>query len=433
MNRSFISVLCVIVLAVSFLGCGKGNRGQPDAKPETTEPADELFQAGQFAEAEKLYAEVIGRDPQNYHATFRVGEIALLSNRLDEAEKWLTKAITLKPDEAAAKLSLAQAYYRRDEFLKAAPLLRAASKEAKAKTLESFKGLTPYQIEGPGEEISVKFVAADPLPLVQVRVNGGKEVTFFLDTGASEVCLDTEFAKELGVEDFGNEEGTFAGGKKAAVGTGRIASLTLGNWEVKNLPVYTMALRPLSKLLGAKQIDGCLGTVLFYHFLTTLDYPNGQLILRRRNAENLKRVDMAKGSGSVTIPFWMASDHFMVTFGRINDLKPKLLFVDTGTAGAGVKLGDLGIKEAGVKLLEDQATEGLGGGGKIRSVPFILDKLALGADEERNVRGLYEGPFPWAETFGFRLYGMVGHEFFRPSEVTFDFDGMRITLRKTPK
>ena len=99
-------------------------------------------------------------------------------------------------------------------------------------------------------------------------------------------------------------------------------------------------------------------------------------------------------------------------------------------AGAGVKLGEFGIKEAGVKLLEDQATVGVGGGGKIRSVPFILDSLALGADEERNVAGLFEGPFPWEETFGFRLVGMVGHDFFRKSAVTFDFDGMRMTLQR---
>jgi predicted aspartyl protease len=432
MNRHLFSVLCALLLLVASLpGCGGGNRGQPGVKPaDATGSADELFQTGQFPEAERLYAEVAARDPQDYHANLRLGEIALLANRLDGAEKWLEKAITLKPDETAAKVFLAEAYYRRDEFLKAAPLLQAAGQEVKARNLASFKGLTPYEIKGQGEETSVKFVATNPLPLVQVRVNGGKEVTFFLDTGASEVYLDTEFAKELGVESFGSEEGTFAGGKKAAVGTGRIDSLTLGAWEVKDLPVYTLGLRPLSKMLGAKQIDGCLGTVLFYHFLTTLDYPNGQLILRRRNAQNLKRFEMAQGSGSVTVPFWMASDHFMVTFGRVNGLKPQLLFVDTGTAGAAVKLGDFAIKEAGVKLLEDQATVGVGGGGNVRSVPFILDKLALGAAEEREVRGLYEGPFPWAETFGFRLVGMVGHEFFRRYAVTFDFDGMRITLRR---
>jgi predicted aspartyl protease len=432
MNRRFLAVLCAVpFLVCSLPGCRGESRGQRDAKPAgATASADNLFRTGQFAEAGKLYTESVAHDPRNYHATLRLGEIALLANRLDEAEQWLLKAIALKPDETAGKLALAEAYTRRDEFLKAAPLLRAAGQEAKARQLASFKGLTPYQIEGPGEETSVKFVATDPLPLVQVRVNGGKEVTFFLDTGAPVVCLDTEFARELGVEDFGSVEGTFAGGEKAAVGLGRIASLTVGAWEVKNLPMATLRLRPLSKMLGAKQIDGCMGTVLFYHFLTTLDYPRGQLILRRRTAQNLQRFERAQGAGSVTVPFWMASDHFMVAFGRINSLKPQLLFVDTGTAGAGVKLGDFAIKEAGIKLLEDQAEVGLGGGGKVRSVPFIVDKLALGADEQRNVRGLFEGPFPWAETFGFRLVGMVGHEFFRQSAVTFDFDGMRITIQR---
>jgi predicted aspartyl protease len=431
-NRHFFAVLCaVLVLGVSLLGFDSGARGQGGAgTADAPGPADKLFEKGEFADAARLYAATVAGDPKNYHATFRLGEIALLGNRLDEAEKWLLKAIALKSDETAARVALAEAYCRRDEFLKAVPLLIAAGQDIKAKQLSTFKGQTPYQVEGPGEETALKFVATDPLPLVRVRVNGGKEVTFFLDTGASDVVLDTEFARELGVEEFGSVQGTFAGGEKAGVGLGRIASLTLGAWEVKNLPAATLPLRQFSKMLGAKQIDGALGTVLFYHFLTTLDYPKGQLVLRRRNEQNLKRFELAQGAGSVTVPFWMASDHFMVTFGRINDLKPMLFFVDTGTAGAGMKLGNFAIKEAGIKLLEDQAAVGLGGGGKVRSVPFVVDRLALGADEQRNVRGLYEGPFPWAQTFGFRLVGMVGHEFFRPSAVTFDFDGMRITIRK---
>ena len=59
--------------------------------------------------------------------------------------------------------------------------------------LESFKGQTPYELNGNGTSTRVKFVKTDPLPLVNVRVNGGKEVTFFIDTGGSEVTLDTEF------------------------------------------------------------------------------------------------------------------------------------------------------------------------------------------------------------------------------------------------
>ncbi len=37
-----------------------------------------------------------------------------------------------------------------------------------------------------------------------------------------------------------------------------------------------------------KRIDGVIGTTLFYHFLATLDFPRGELVLRRKNAESLK-------------------------------------------------------------------------------------------------------------------------------------------------
>jgi hypothetical protein len=50
-------------------------------------------------------------------------------------------------------------------------------------------------------------------------------------------------------------------------------------------------------------------------------------------------------------------------------------------------------------------------------------------DIQEDVPDLYDGPFPWENTFGFRLAGMVGHDFFKPYAVTFDFDTMQIFLR----
>jgi hypothetical protein len=102
--------------------------------------------------------------------------------------------------------------------------------------------------------------------------------------------------------------------------------------------------------------------------------------------------------------------------------------VDTGLAGAGVKLAESAIKAAGITLLEKEASEGVGGGGEIRTVPFRVKELALGGVTEKNVRGLFDGPFPWESSFGFRLAGMVGHEFFRAYALTLDFDGMRLLL-----
>ena len=274
---------------------------EPTAQPKQSgiDSADRLFQAGKFAEAGKLYSQIVAQNPKDYSATLQLGRIALLSNRLDDAQKWLEKAITLKPDDTDPKVMLAQAFYRRDDFQKAAAslkgvdvssnkLIREQYPTLNVAMLESFKGQTPYELHGNGTSTRVKFVKTDPLPLVNVRVNGGKEVTFFIDTGGSEVTLDTDFAKELGVPQFGAVQGTFSGGQHTEVQLGRIESLTLGDWTVKNVPTAMLPLRQLSEGFGVKQIDGIIGTTLFYHFLTTMDYPHGELVLRRKDAKSLE-------------------------------------------------------------------------------------------------------------------------------------------------
>ena len=372
---------------------------EPTAQPGQSESdsAGRLFQAGKFSEAGKLYSQIVARNPKDYSAILQLGRIALLSNRLDDAQKWLEKAITLQPENADPKVMLAEAFYRRDDFQKAAAalngidvssnkLIREQYPTLNVPMLESFKGQTPYELHGNGTSTRVKFVKTDPLPVINVRVNGGKEVTFFIDTGGSEVTLDTDFAKELGVPQFGAVQGTFSGGQHTEVQLGRIESLTLGDWTVKNVPTAMLPLRQLSEGFGVKQIDGIIGTTLFYHFLTTMDYPHGELVLRRKTAETLKEFTQSPGK-RVVVPIWMASDHFMVGWGRVETLPPTLLFVDTGLMGAGVKLAESVITEAGIKLEENKATEGAGGGGKLKIVPYVVHQLSFGDIKEENVTG----------------------------------------------
>jgi len=431
---------CIAVVAIVASGSFSG---QTTASPgqQEIDSANQLFQAGKFVEAGKLYSQVIAHEPKNYSATLQLGRIALLSNRLDDAQKWLNKAITLKPDDSDPKVMLAEAFYRRDDFQKAATALNGVDVSSNklvasqyptlnVAKLESFKGQTPYQVNGNGTTTRVKFVKTDPLPIVTVRVNGGHEVTFFIDTGGSEVTLDSEFAKELGVPQFGAVQGTFSGGQRTEVHLGRIESLTLGDWSIKNVPTAMLPLRQLSEGFGVKQINGIIGTTLFYHFLTTMDYPHGELVLRRKTAESLQEFTKSPGK-RVVVPIWMASDHFMVGWGRVETLPPSLLFVDTGLTGAGVKLAESVIKEAGIKLEENKVFEGAGGGGKLKIVPYTVQHVSFGDIKEQNVPGLYDGPFPWENMFGFFLAGMVGHDFFKPYAVTFDFQNMQIFLQKT--
>jgi hypothetical protein len=435
MKYASICIAFAVVLATCLAG-------QVLSQPKESEidSANRLFQAGRFAEAGKIYARMAAQQPRDYSAVLALGRIALLSNRLDDAQKWLEKAIALQPSVADAKVMLAEALYRRDNFQRAAASLNGVEVSRdklvasqyptlNVAKLESFNGHKPYEVQGNGNTIRLKFLKTEPLPLVSVRINGGEEVTFFIDTGASEVLLDTDFARELGVPQFGSVQGTFSGGQHADVQNGRIESLAVGDWTIKNLPAAMMPLRQLSEGFGVKRIDGCIGTILLYHFLATLDYPHGELVLRRKTAESLKQFQATLSGNSVAVPFWIASDHFMVGWGRVEKLPPALLFVDTGLAGAGVKLAESVIKRAEIKLETDKASEGAGGGGKLRIVPYTVHQLSFGDAAEKDVAGIYDGPFPWENTFSFLLAGMVGHDFFKPYAVTFDFVNMRIVLQ----
>ena len=430
-----------IALAVILAPYSLPGPATSQPKPPEIDAAPQLFQAGKFTEAGKLYSRLAAENPQDYAAILQLARIALLSDRLDDAQKWLDKAISLQPEGADAKVMLAEVFYRRDDFQKAAASLKGVEVSSNkliasqyptlnVAKLESFKGQTPYEVQGNGQSTRLTFLKTDPLPVVSVRVNGGDAVTFFIDTGGSEVALDTDFARELGVPQFGAVQGTFAGGQHAEVQNGRIESLTVGDWTIKNLPVAMLALRQLSQDFGVNRIDGIIGTNLLYHFLATLDYPHGELVLRRKTATSLEQFATASSGKRVAVPFWIAGDHFMVAWGRVETLPPALLFVDTGLAGAGVKLAESVIKEAGIKLEEAKAYEGAGGGGKLKIVPYTVHHLSFGDIQENNVAGLYDGPFPWENTFGFALAGMVGHDFFKPYAVTFDFQNMQIFLQK---
>jgi hypothetical protein len=60
---------------------------------------------------------------------------------------------------------------------------------------------------------------------------------------------------------------------------------------------------------------------------------------------------------------------------------------------------------------------------------FVVNDLYLGEAHRQNVSAL-AGAFPpvLEYTYGFRISGLISHQFFRPYAVTFDFTGMRLFL-----
>ncbi|MGW3348029.1 hypothetical protein ACWDA3_32460 [Nonomuraea rubra] len=96
----------------------------------------------------------------------------------------------------------------------------------------------------------------DPLPVVEVRANGGPPKKIILDTGATTLGLTVPAAEVAGLK-------------------------AVSSMKVMDAP------RP--GLPDGTPTDGALGTVLFCHFLTTMDYVGRALILRRKTGEQLRR------------------------------------------------------------------------------------------------------------------------------------------------
>jgi hypothetical protein len=400
------------------------------AKPEAQDGAG-LLRAGRFTEAQKALTASVAARPRDPVALLQLGYLALLRNDLDEAARRLQAALDAKPNLKEGPALLAEAYYRRDDFTRAAPLFEKAGQTSKARKLASFAGRTPYQIEGTASIARLPFLKTDPLPIVSVGVNDSEPVRFLIDTGGGELILDRAFAEKVAAVRFGAERSYFAGGKQAAVEHGRVDSVRLGDFTVRHVPVNIMDLAAVGPALGEARIDGIIGTVLLYHFLSTIDYAGSQLTLERRDGiQSDRRPAEGPADGGISVPFWMAEDHFIVASGAINRGPQTLLFVDTGLAGGGFTCPPSTLKEAAIALRKDQAVTGTGGGGAFQVVPFVVDEISLGDVRRTQIDGV-TGAFPpqleW--DLGFHIGGLISHQFFRPGALTLDFDAMRLRIR----
>jgi hypothetical protein len=121
-------------------------------------------------------------------------------------------------------------------------------------------------------------------------------------------------------------------------------------------------------------------TTIFYHFLTTMDYANKALILRRKTRAHLREFQAETRRGSLeTLPLWLAADHFPCTLGSLNDYGPRMVSLDTGGAVA------------------------------------------------RDIYGI-AGPLSMDDRFRFDTIANFTHTFFKPYAITFDFMDMNFHI-----
>lgn len=388
---------------------------------------DSLFRYGQFEKAKITAENTLQLNPTDINSNKLLARIALLENKFHLVEKFAGKVLEMNNSDTSASLLIAESFYRQDKFAEAVPYLIKAGRTGKADLLRSFGDKKPYSFTG--SKIQISFEQTDPLPVIKANINDGEDLYFLLDTGGPEIILDEEWAKSNNLPVFSTESGTFAGGKNAPVGLSKIDKMSFNGNVIENIPVRLLNTQRYAAIGGGKKISGVIGTVLLYHFIASIDYPSGKLILEKKTPEAIKKIASAKRVH--TVPFWLAGSHFMVAWGLINNSDSSLLFIDTGLAAVGIGFAapESTIKSSNAQVLGN-AIQGTGGGGTVSVIPILLKSLAMGNIKKENFTGL-QGAFPAALEYaqGFRIGGLVSHSFFRDYKISFDYENMKMYIQ----
>lgn len=402
---------------------------------------DELMM-GNLDKAE-MYLKPLLLEPRYiYEASYMQGVIRYLQGDYSQAELLFRHAIK----DLRSQVRLLYIYYQTGQYSKARGMfddeqLKLLSKNDRAllSLMTSFGNDRPYRPDWKSDNAVLPFISMNHLPVVSVSVNG-QPINVFIDTGADLFVLKSQTATKLGLKPLASFTGTYAGGKTAETHYSRLQTLGLGGVTLHDVPI-DIADFPESwfftdEVTGEKiDVDGILSTGVFHQFLTTLDYPDRQLILMPRNKASQDKVSE---DGSTHVPFILEGTHFMIVKGAVNGKEGMTFFLDSGLddPDASILLQEEALNYAGVKwqdedrYIPDDDKGGLGGGGfAITRLP--IDSVSVGTLNQRGLTGLY-GVLPEELYFtesGMILDGFISHQFLRHYKWTIDFDSMTMTFQ----
>jgi len=351
--------------------------------------------AGNFDVAGSAYMAALAKNPYDADAEMGIGTIELYRNHLDAARAHLQRALELAPSSIVARS-------RVDSIVKRTG------------------GPNDFKIAYAGSQARVSLVAIDPLPTLKATING-QPVTLVIDTGGANVDVSEALASRLHLSTKLVGQGTFAGGRKAQLRSTRIDRLDLPGVRVRNIPGNVMPGNP------PPGIDGIIGTSFLYHFLATIDYAHGALVLRPAD-ESAAYLASAEAAGATAVRMWLVGDHFLFARAHVNAAPDGLYSIDTGGPGIGVDLTKSSLEAAGITPDPSRPQSMRGGGGTAQVLPFTAASVTMGDVTLHDLPGVYVRGGGLDGVFPFTVAGRISHEFFRHMAVTFDFSAMTLVL-----
>ncbi len=407
--------------------------------PNLLQRAESLFSAGRFEAATPLLQTLVNEadaagnagapDAAARIARLRLAQLALLANRPLSALGELAQLPAPLADSDQALRLHAIAAYRAGRLDEAAASYHRLGRHGLAGVLtrlaHAYADNTAATAPAGTPGWCLDWLRHQPLPVIRAELNG-EAAHLVIDTGCAELMLDTAMAGRLGLSAGAPERAELAGGH-GSVAYGILAELGLGNARLHQLPVQLSALDAVFRpFFPDLPIHGILGCAVLSRFHTRLDYAARALHLTVPNAA--AESGLATTAAKRGTPFWLAGLYTPVARAQLNGHYTCQCFLDTGMSGAALALAPSSLPGLGLTPADDDTHTGYSAGGTISVPTLTLDEVVFAGHTRRSLPALVLPHFALEHRFGFRIGGLLAHDFFAGGSLSLDFHTMHLVF-----
>jgi predicted aspartyl protease/cytochrome c-type biogenesis protein CcmH/NrfG len=404
-----------------------------------------VLASGDFRLSVEEFRTALSLKPDEAMAIAGLAMIDYYENRASSCVAGLRRALIIDPDEPDYLYDLGQAAARLKRYKEAADayerflVIAPRTDENRRARLRGWIDFLRYLGQqgelyslGGAERSVISFDAVDYRPIVKVRINGGKELRFVLDTGSGMSVLSEETARKVGIHSVarGGYALAIGGGGRFEIVYGYLNSLDVGDVHIDNVPVY---IRHFYE--ERDPVDGYLGISALGRLITTIDYGARRLtLIRQRSSETADLATVINRPGKndnsaptearagVEVQMRTTSNGFLSGEVSIEGIQRPLNFIfDTG-ATTTVLSERLAALDGAQGFIQPGRMRVVGAAGIAENVKMaMLPKLAVGTYTRQNIDAAVLDMEPVNETTGFQQSGILGGNFLRYFRVIFDF------------
>ena len=388
-----------------------------------------LERCNQIEHAEMIARDVIENKAEHPEAHFALAEIEDGRSNWESVVDHAGKAVASKRFGGEAQLLLASSYVNQNELEKAVENFTSALDRVDYFTGERISNIKSilefsktiretdlYSIDNSFSSTSLSSRVRYTKVFVPVTVNGNTAGEFVIDTGNSGmVSLTEEFAKKLGIKNYGSLQVRGADGK-FTMWISIVDSLKIGDLVVRNVPVAVSKSKAI-----AVNLQGNIGRLLLHRFNVSIDYQNKKVHIfsKERKADQLALINDESISTRTPINY----RQMLLINVRVNEQGSTPFILDTGahkTLLRKVFVDDY-LRHT-IRITPDSRVKIRGARGKaIPATLMNLSSLEFGGARFEEVEAI---SVDLAQTFANSnqlISGIIGADLFQKSRLHFNF------------